>query len=123
MLLFSKVTLNRVVQDPDGEYLKYTIVDETTLQGIADGSRGCDIPVPVPKNPEQYNKIGSLRLQVSLRIYTSGPNLVEKVHEGIEYDAWVRVKVSHLSMPHVTSRVHRSCSTLRQSHESLGSKT
>lgn len=51
-----------------------------------------EVPVPVPRNPEMFNKIGMLRLQCTVRLFAIGA-VTENLKPGVEYDVWLRVKV------------------------------
>ena len=76
-----------VIQDPDGEYLKYVVQDQDQLRSLVT-KEGVTFPCPVPTHPERLNDIGMLRMQVQIRLCHRGAHTVDRDHT-----AWVRMKV------------------------------
>ncbi len=73
--------------------MQYTVVDENVLEEIARGTNAAEIPIPVPQQPMMLSRMGVLRLQVTVKLFTSGENARTSTQGEIEYDSWIRVKV------------------------------
>ena len=55
-----------VIQDTEGEYVRFIVYDKHLLQSLASGeSEGIKFPCPIPTHPERLNDLGNLRMQVS----------------------------------------------------------
>merc|ERR1719272_100184 len=68
-----------VIQDPDGEYLKYVVQDQDQLRSLVT-KEGVTFPCPVPTHPERLNDIGMLRMQVQIRLCHRGNNTADRDH-------------------------------------------
>ena len=80
-----------VVEDPDGEWIKYVTQDKEVLAGLR-REEGIRFPCPVPSHPERLNDIGMLRMQVNMKfIYKGGAHEASPVAN--DYHAWIKLKV------------------------------
>jgi ankyrin repeat protein len=81
------VAQTSVIQDPDGEYLKYVVQDEEQLRSLVT-KEGVTFPCPVPTHPERLNDIGMLRMQVQIKLCHRGGSAADRDHT-----VWVKMKV------------------------------
>lgn len=79
-----------VIQDEDGEYIKYVMQGSDSLESFTT-ENGLQFPCPVPAHPERLNDIGMLRMQVTVKLFRKNSPVASSSPS--EYNVWIKMKV------------------------------